>query len=536
MTESSATPGLNAPSAPGLERFGWALAPVLLAAVFWRTSDTAIPPLDTWSHWKYGAWIGEHRGLPAPDPFAFPDEVTRLPDTAWLSEILCYRVYAPDRPEALVLFFALAEVLKAGLYLAAFRRASGSMLLAAFGLAAVEAGCWTWSTSGAFQPHSLGAVAWAVLLVACARPPWPRWAVAVAPLAVLLWANLEEAFLLGVLLVVLFLGGRAWELFRDRRRRGAMADDPELRRLALSVLLALGATWGTPHGPRYPAEVLDVYQKGRQVALEWKPLLPLATFEGKAFVASLVAVLVVLRWSPRPFTPSQVLVLTVFALGTWFSRRLFPYWMSLCPLLLLPHVAAKSTKYEVQSTKKRPGFALCTLSFLLCTFLVVLAPSGRWVLGGPPRPLERLVRPETPLLVAHDLDAESEAGQPLRVFCSEVWGDYLLWELAPRAAVYWHSPYQGFSPAHLKDGVRLQGLRGGVLDWQSVIQKYQLDVLAVHNDEPSRPLFEYLLAQRDRPGAEWDVVVYESNTHRLTAEEQAPEPWGLVARRRTVPE
>src|SRR5262249_28857747 len=105
---------------PGLAR---ALALVLLAAVFYRASSAPIHHIDTWGHWKYGEWIWEHGRLPEREPFSpYSDPSVRLTYSPWLSQLLCYLVYARLGMEGIALLYGLIEVVTVGLYLAAYRR------------------------------------------------------------------------------------------------------------------------------------------------------------------------------------------------------------------------------------------------------------------------------------------------------------------------------------------------------------------------------------------------------------------------------
>jgi hypothetical protein len=207
------------PARPGYAgvpfKLALALAVVLLAAAFFRASNAPTWYLDTWGHWKYGQWIWEHKRLPEKEPFsAYSDAGSPLLDTWWLSQVLCYRTYAAGGVEGIALFFALVEVAKAALYLAAIRRATGSLLLAVAGVALLYAGRWPYL--GVFRPQAIGEVCWMALLCLAARPPWPKWGVVVAPLCVALWANLHGGFLLAFVLLGALLLSRAWDAMGGR--------------------------------------------------------------------------------------------------------------------------------------------------------------------------------------------------------------------------------------------------------------------------------------------------------------------------------
>src|SRR5262249_25589736 len=151
--------------------------------------------LDTWSHWKYGEWIWQHGRLPDREPFSpYSDRQAPLVDTWWLSQVLCYWVYSRTGMEGIALFYGLVQVGKTTLYLIAYRRVSGSLLLAVLGAALVQLGMWEFGAN--FRPQMIGEVCWAGLLAIVAGqwadPEQPLGFRSIAGIAVCagLWANL----------------------------------------------------------------------------------------------------------------------------------------------------------------------------------------------------------------------------------------------------------------------------------------------------------------------------------------------------------
>jgi hypothetical protein len=548
------SPGVP-PARPGYAgvpfKVALALAVVLLAAVFFRASNAPTWHIDTWGHWKYGQWIWEHKRLPGKEPFStYSDQGSPLLDTWWLSQVLCYRVYAAGGVEGIALLFAVVEVVKALLYLAAIRRASGSLLLAVIGVVLMTVGRWPYL--GVFRPQAIGEVCWAALLFLAARPPWPKWGVVAAPLYVALWANLHGGFLLAFVLIGAGLVSRAWDVMGGRLRLSAVLEDAEVRRLALTLVLSLAATCLTPYGPRYLAEVIRFGRTpSLQLVVEWLPPVPLATYGSRALAVSLLLVLATVRWSPRRFTLSDTLLLVVFGLGGWFATRLIPFWMTVWPLVLAPHAVALlrqvgwdrfvADRSETPATSWFKAWWPLVPAGASAVALLLFSATGSWLLGAP-RPLKDRLREETPEAVARDLCEPLQPGaarQPLRVFCSAVWSDYLVWRLSAEDQVYWYSHWHCYTPQHINDGNYLLALHGPPHDWQAIVNRYRFNVLALRNEGDSRGLFGYLLEQWGRPVSEWDVTVYTNNfsagRRERTGDLQPKEIWGLVARRRVDP-
>ena len=125
------------PPASALTR---ALALVLLAAVFLRAGAVPVANLDSWSDWKSGQWIWEQRRLPDHDIFSpYSDPQWKGHDSAWLAEVTYYLVGAKAGLEGVALLHALLETAKAGFFLLAVRRLTGSLGTAAVATALMEA-------------------------------------------------------------------------------------------------------------------------------------------------------------------------------------------------------------------------------------------------------------------------------------------------------------------------------------------------------------------------------------------------------------
>jgi hypothetical protein len=400
-----------------------------------------------------------------------------------------------------------------------------------------------------FRPQAIGEVCWAALLCVAARPPWPKWGVVAAPLLVALWANLHGGFLLAFVLLGALLLSRAWDAMGGRLRLSAALDDAEVRRLALTLALSLAATCLTPYGPRYLVEVIRFGRTpSLQLVVEWLPPVPLATFGSRALAASVLLVLATLRWSPRRFTPADVVLLVVFGLGAWFATRLIPFWMTVWPLVLAPHwrailqragwdgyVADRHGTGRLRSWWPLLPAGACALALML------VSPTGNWLLGAA-RPDKDRLREETPVTVARDLSEPPSPGAtppPWRVFCSAVWSDYLVWKLPAADQVYWYSHWHCYSPQRINDGNYLLALHGPPHDWREIVNRYRFNAIALRNEGDQGGLFGYLLGQWGRPDSEWDVTVYTDNFSpglRARAGDLQPrEVWGLLARRRDDP-
>ncbi len=399
--------------------------------------------LDSWADFKYGEWIWQNRRLPSHEPFSsFSDSKIHPRDGSWLAEVTYYLVVSRTGLEGVALLHALLEAAKAGLFLLAVRRMTGSLGMAIAVTALMEAACWPFfSTIRTSVPAE---VCWAGLLLACSGPMPSRAALVAVPILVALWANLSPSFGYAFML----LGGLTLGLFlvqvRAYRRLTAAVRDPGVVRLAVLLGLSLAAAACNPY---LTAHLHDSFGPEGLVVLDarqWGRLVPVHVWESRAMIASGVVVLLVLRLSPRRFTPAEVLLTATFAVWAWFDRRVAPFWLMLGLWLLAPHLKALWDAAVARRIEPRWPALGQYLGLGLAALLVLLSPAARWA-AGHPWPESQRIGPMEPYDLVAGLPPRG-ADEPGRRILNLPywWGDYLLWRLPAGDQVFWYSRPEGF--------------------------------------------------------------------------------------------
>jgi hypothetical protein len=493
-----------------------ALALVLLAAVFLRAGSSPVGMLDSWADWKYGQWIWQHRALPDHDPLSsYSDPKIHGRDGSWLAEVGYYLAVSRGGLEGVSLLHALLETAKAALFLLAVRRATGSVGTAVAATALMEALCWPFFAT--IRTGTPAEVCWAGLLLACSARV-PRWAdVLAAAVLVGLWSNLGPTFGFAFALLGGLLVGRFVQEVRARHRLTAAARDPAVRRLALALGLSVAAACCNPYGYAHLYDALGPSGLAVLPARLWPRLIPVDSWESRAMIVSVLLLLVLLRLSPRPLAPAEVLLAAGFVLGAWFDKRVAPWWLMLAPWLLAPHFRATAARFivsrDVESAPPRGRRLTGGLLAGVAVVLVLLSPAARWA-AGHPLPPEQRAGP-SPYRLADDLPPAPGR----RVFCLPFWwSDYLLWRLPAGDDIYWYSRPEGFmvSPQR-KD----PGLEPSPAEWRALVDHGRFDTIIV-SPGSAESLSAYLAQQ---PPGEWTVVG-----------DGGPDGRGLVAVRRTDPE
>jgi len=502
------------------------LALVLLAAVFLRAGRAPIATLDSWADWKYGQWIWENRRLPTHEPFSsFSDPKVQPRDGSWLAEVGYYLVVARTGLEGVALLHALLETAKAGLFLLAVRRLTGSLGTAIAVTVLMEAACWPFFAT--IRTQVPAEVCWAGLLLVCSGPVPSRAAVLAAPAVVALWANLSPTFGYGFVLLGGLILGRFLQQMRARRSLTNAAREPGVIRLALMLGLSIAAAACNPYLTAHLRDAFGPEGVGVLDARRWGNLIPVHLWESRVMIASGLVVLIVLRLSPRPFTPAEVLLTATFVVWAWFDRRVAPWWLMLGPWLLAPHFKALFDAAIAKQAEPAPGAATPPrrvralspyLLGALAALLVLVSPAARWA-AGQPWPEAQRVGPMEPYDLVTALTPRGPNAPARRVLNLPYWwGDYLLWRLPPGDQVFWYSRPEGFMRPPEE---RLPALDPSPDEWRALVKRYQFDTLVVGTDSWAG-LSGYLA---ETPPGEW-VVVGDNST--------ANTPGGPASRGRVV--
>ncbi len=549
MTHAPTATIRSSPWPPALAR---AAVLLLLCAVFVRANFAPISTLDSYSDWKYGEWIRAHKELPKHEPFSpFSDPAREISGAGWLGQVLYSLPVSAGGLEGAALFHALLEVAKAGVFVLAARRASGSLGIAVALTLLMEVLCWPFANS--VHTGTLAEVCWAGILLACtARAPngptasnWqafvPSWAaVAVVPILVGVWANLHEilpAQFLGRMLshlqnrdfkglevnlgefffppfvfIAALLAGQVLDRLRGGRGRRGAGTDRGLLRIVLLTALALIAMTFTPHGKELLKGTFIPASSAILEVRRWPKLVPTSTPECWALLAAVLLVLAALRLSPKRFSTTEVFLLAAFGISSWLVKSMAIWWLMLLPLLLAPHARALVDGLRPDPDAPfflpfRPLLPRVAYALAIVVSLTALAfsPAADWLRGHPWSAQQR-IGPSEPYDLAETL---ANKPGPQRIYNSPYWwGDYLLWRLPSDEAVFWYSHTEGFSPQNRADAFLLASADPSSEEWRKLVRRHGITALVV-KAEGAPALYAYF---RDHRSEDWDVIEGENRS------------------------
>jgi hypothetical protein len=526
---------------------------------------------DVWAHLRFGQEIvrdlvHSHR-LPQHEPFpeSMANKEAQYIHYQWIAQAGGYLLYeagaALSPPDAdhrlgggalfLVTAHALILVLRFGLLYVAFHRLSDSPAVALLGVVLV-CGMGLFVHLYILRPQILGELAFAALLVPLSRPLLSRRALVLVPLVFLLWANCHATFVMGFVLLGAVTAGRAIEvvgLLAPLRAPivalRALVADQQFRRLMLLLPLSVLATLANPHGPYllYNSYLLS-QTLNIQTMEEWKPL-PLQSAVHAVFLGSVLLLAVLLRLSPRRFTPAQVLLLLGFGLQSVAHARMVVWWIMVFAWVVVPHLRAVADRFGWTKNVSLPSLLRTLVAVAIVVALLVLSRPAVWLLWRVAPTAELRVTPVTPVHVlgqirqvdaARDLAARLSAQTPLQAVClsavsprphvifvSETLGDYLLWDLregweGPPVRLSCYSHVHLFSEKHWKQCMQVKLATRG---WQQGLDDMGADFLVLEDElydqerrknEGKAPGFSDLIDRVRRDGRDrWQVLSAEGD-------------------------
>jgi len=498
-----------------------------LALVFAVLSHFPVWHTDVWGHLRFGEYVVQNHAQPKHETFSgdFADQQAEYVNFQWLAQAGGYLLFDLGRHlaggdadaqlggGALMLSLAHATILtlRLALLLAAFRRLTGSIAWALAGVILVT-GMAAFNHLWILRPQILGELAFAALLLALSRPVLSRRALAGVPLVMVFWANAHGSFPIGFVLLGTFLAGRVLQAMRNAARNTPRSSLRALRfalhferRLAIALLLSIAAVaLLNPHGP---ALFLRSWELAGNLNVrdmeEWKPL-PVTGLAGYVFLGSVALLVPLLRWSPRPFTPTQVLLLLGFGVESLLHARVLVWWTTIFVWVVLPHLQAVCEAFRKGQPREemRASLRWTVLAGLVAGMLLLWSLPAQWALWGErPSGMRRVVK-GTPLREAQLLK-EHYAQGPGRgrvVYTSEMLGDYLLWDLRlePPVRVFAYTHAHLLTRAHWLEWLQV---KAGEPGWQEILDRHGVDYLVVE-----RSRFEELVGIVKAAPDRWEVL------------------------------
>jgi hypothetical protein len=436
---------------------------VLLFTGIFTLSVRAITDPDVWWHLKTGQLVFECHAIPHTDPFSFTRHGQPWTTHEWLAELLMYGVYRISGWGGLILLFSLLTT--AGfvfLYLRCAGRPYVAGLILLWGAFASRP---TWGV----RPQTISVLLASVvlwLLERSERNPRRLWWI--VPL-IMLWANLHAGYILGIVLMAVFLIGGwldRWLGF-DSGNRAVGQTLARVFRLSLVVVAV------NPNGLRlyaYPFETFASQAMQSQIAEWFSPNFHRGEYG--PFLLMLLGTFVVASLAPSVFWPRQILLLCAGLFAALHSVRYIPIFV----LVAVPPVATGVRKHlgdrAAPSADRSPVPSVGRVVFHLAILALVGAlawSQAALVIRGQPAAERR----EFPSAAASFM-LEHRPGGP--IFNYYNWGGYLIWRLSPEYPVFIDGRADLYGDMFLKEFSDAYTLTG---DWKTPLEQWGIRTVVI---------------------------------------------------------
>jgi hypothetical protein len=446
---------------------------VALAAPFVVTAGATTFTTDTWWSLKMGQ-MSVMAGRPLIDVVLASAPVSPGATNAqWLAQASLYVLYTSLGEYGVRLAAGLLLATAFGLVLAAAHLAGGSLRTAA--LAVVFATLLSASNLAvrsqllAFPLFALTSL----LLHLRRRRARLLW---ILPAVFTLWANLHGSFVLGLLLVALYLAGDALEAARGRELGGARGRYA-VGHLALVLVASCAATWINPLGPGIYAYIMTIMASPAvRDLVEWQPTT-IQDPTGLLVAISGLLLFTAMRASRHSLDPIEVLLLLVFGYLALASLRYVVWWGLVLAPILARHAAAGPAAW-LDRWVSRPSDASggpAPLNLAIAALLAVLAflsPLWRPALADQVRG-SKAASSYAPVEAA-DFLATLPAGG--RVYSFQPWTGYLAWRLWPAQQPMIDLRAEAHPPSVWRDYF---AVNVGVAEWEAILARYEVDYLVL---------------------------------------------------------
>jgi hypothetical protein len=452
----------------------WPMA--VLVGVFVLVGTYPIRPHDFWWHLKAGQEIVLSGRIPSVDTFSHTMVGTPYNNYAafWLMEVAYYFLYTAGGP-ALVAFFhsLLVTAAYALLLWLCFRVSRNWRVAAAATFFAVALGFGNWNVRPQAIAFVAGVVVLSVIYEYRARPR--RWLLMLPPITLLVWANGHGSFVVGLLMLGLWLADEVLVAVQSRFIHHAGWRLDRIWPPALMLLLASSACLVNPRGFGAIRYVLDLSSNPviRNLVPEWAPP-SFADWSGSVFLLGLLLCAVILAVSPRRPSRFQILTFVTFGVLALSSTRSEIWFGIVMAPVLADHLGAlfgaqTATRSGRPGTGEHQGLNYLFAAILLAGVLLVLP----WFKHLLPLPLRKagLISHETPVAATQVLLQEHPPGP---IFNELSFGSYLIWAAQPDYPVFADTRLELYPLEFWRDYLDISAAREG---WQDSLSHYGVNTL-----------------------------------------------------------
>jgi hypothetical protein len=482
----------------------WFSIPLFFAAV--RGFLAPFGLLDFYWHLKLGQVIVETHSIPQTDIFSFTAAGKAFVDQSWLADVLFYWIYKVGGL-ALVGFFNGILLFLVLLPLSFLCRKATELVWPSVISLLLVGFCFPWN----LRPQIFSSLLFSFFC-------WILWsyrskssrAIYALPFLMVLWVNLHGAFMIGLVLIVIFLACESIEILAGRSRDTASIR--RLKTLGLVFVLCLLATLANPEFfgvYDYVRTILSASSVQKYVS-EWQPPAMNSSNGFIMFYLPFFLLTFLLICSKRrPGLPEIALYLAFGAYGMVSLRNCVWFQIVSAPMIAgyLPQVdwsvfhlnsVVVAAGRRVREGRKKGELPFLNRGILIAMLLVLVLQSPwihLWLRKG------TLQEAGTPIRAMDFIARNNLQGN---IFHPQVYGDYLIWRLWPMQRSFFDGRVHLFDETFLRSYFRIFQDSA----WEKLLQKYGIRYLLLPKDEKDHDAIKLIEAARS--SGRW-ILRYEDS-------------------------
>ncbi len=421
---------------------------ILFLVLVLTGSDRLLRDGDTGVHIRAGELMLRQHAVLQEDPFSFFTPPIRYVPWDWLSEVIMGAVHLKGGLTGIVVFFAFLISLIYYLLFRMLRQESDVFLAVLLTLAAIASTCFHWLARPFVFSHLLFLVFYWLL---DRYERYGRFHLYWLPPLMLLWVNLHGAYILGpILIFVYLLGNLQRSLFNP-----SVQDRPDslrkTQKLGLVLFLSLGVALINPQGMRIFAVPFRVVSDRFFVEKIMEFRSP--NFHQPFFFEYLVYLMIAcFGLSRKRPAVTEVALVTGFLYGALHSVRHIPFWVILVSPLLARYLSEavrgwKGRFADFYRMRVRNIERIGDASW----------GAGAWLVAG---------------LVAAVLEFAQRENIRGRLFTWDEFGDYVIYKGWPQFQVPCDGRIYIYDKNILKAYEAIENLRPG---WKEELEKYDFN-------------------------------------------------------------
>ena len=480
----------------------WAITVILGVFIFMNTQP--IRPHDFWWHIALGREIASTGQIPEVDSFSYTMQGAPYQGFKmfWLVDLALFGIYSAGGAEMIVFTQSIIITTAYSILMWLCWKICGSWRTAAIAiLFAAALGINSWNVRPQTISYLIGVL---FILAIYHHRRKPRWIyLLIFPLGMLIWVNSHGSFVIGLVLVGIWLLDEAYQLARRRFGSEPGTNGNSFYYALGAFTLSAVACLVNPRGIGIASYVLNL--TGNKIVQglipEWAPP-SYDTLDGIIFLIGLMGSATILIVSPKRADFFQLLTFLIFGfLGLQTRRGSVWFGIVMAPVLAdhLSSISRQSFRKKTQPLE-RPRAVMVNLVILVLLILAgaISLPWFKEYLPLPPLKAG-LISSETPVAGTNFLLEQQPPGE---LFHDMAFGSYLTWA-APADYRVFVDPRIEFYPLEIwGDYLAIVNALPG---WEQLLEAYRVNTLMLDPNEQGK------LIERLNLSGEWRSIYQDDS-------------------------